>query len=230
MNIALPHYRAPCVTPTECWAELRPQCPSIQVEPSPHSEGAVHIQADTPHRPAFTPHNCQTDSEKISMPQAIIISSVTRKWNNIFWHLKPLSLFFLCFWTLMSKFKTLGWFSLMHTSMATVVVLQYILSLLTQSFTKIRRIRDNQLSLALLTQCISLTLGPFLIKLNRNTTGTTQGPDLDFTRWWVVAPTSLPDLFFLLASFSSLFQHGISQSPLPTDTWSHSSAANTVPL
>ena len=94
MNIALPHYRAPCVTPTECWAELRPQCPSIQVEPSPHSEGAVHIQADTPHRPAFTPHNCQTDLVKICMSQAIMISSITRKCNNIFWHLKPLSLFF----------------------------------------------------------------------------------------------------------------------------------------
>lgn len=72
--------------------------------------------------------------------------------------------------------------------------------------------------------------GRFFLKAKQKYHGTTQGPDLDFSRWWVVALKSRPDLFFLLASPFSPFHWGISQSPLPADTCTHSRTANIIPL
>lgn len=72
--------------------------------------------------------------------------------------------------------------------------------------------------------------GHFLWKTKQKYHGSAQGPNLDFTRWWVVALKSRPDLFFLLASPSSPFHWCISQSPLPADTCTHCRAANIIPL
>lgn len=132
-----------------------------------------------------------------------------------------------CYKTVSSYWATKGhgWFSLIYTCMAVVVngcVL--IRSLWTQSFLKkVSGIKANQFE-----YCVSDSVQhrsdslAISLKVEQKYQETTQGLDLDFTRWWVVALTSRPALFFLLASFSILFHYSISQSPLPTDTCTHS--------
>lgn len=104
-------------------------------------------------------------------------------------------------------------------------------SLLKESFlSKVSEIKGNQLEpwLAILVhQSFSLAIS---LKAKQKYHGTTWGPDLDYTRWWVVTLTSGPGLFFLLASFSIPFHYSISQSALPTSTWAHFSTASVFPV
>lgn len=65
-----------------------------------------------------------------------------------------------------------------------------------------------------LTGHISQTL-QFLLKAEQKYHGTTQGPDLDFNRWWAVALKSQADLFFLLASLFIPFQHRLHYTVIP---------------
>lgn len=65
-----------------------------------------------------------------------------------------------------------------------------------------------------LTGHISQTL-QFLLKAEQKCHGTTQGPDLDFNRWWAVALKSQADLFFLLASLFIPFQHRLHYTLIP---------------
>lgn len=82
-----------------------------------------------------------------------------------------------------------------------------------------------------LTGHISQTL-QFLLKAEQKYHGTTQGPDLDFNRWWAVALKSQADLFFLLASLFIPFQHRLHYTliraliPLKRGAFGAAAAAN----
>ena len=183
----------------------------------------------TPHKPQQLTHHIFARLTQIgNLPHCM---SQTIKSNNVkwvSWHLKLSSLIYVGLWSLMELFKghcyemiSSYWAKEGHDghTHAVVVVSGSVLicfsSALTQSFTKkVSRIKGNQFECC---PAWSSSLAIYL-KAEQKCHETTQGPDLDFTRWWVVALTSRPALFFLLASFSIAFHYSTSQSPSPSDT------------
>lgn len=97
MNIALPHYRAPCVTPTERGAELLPQSQSIQVQPAPTVRWGCPRLGRPTHKPDQLSHHII--ARRIYRGDRQVTGNYNQP-ENIYRHLKSLLLLFCYYFQL----------------------------------------------------------------------------------------------------------------------------------